>query len=114
VTGWLRDPDRVEEWTRVMEKALYGLSEEERERMSRAGMERVKKNFAVGQMAKRLDELFGEVELEVQTRPRKVRPSVVALGVVGLVLALLGTWAVSRLLVSLRGSLSALDRRLGY
>lgn len=98
VTGWLRDPIRVDEWTKVMEKALYGLSEKGKEEMSRAGRERVKENFAVGQMAKRLDELFGDVENEVRKRPRGGSGSVLVLGVVGLAMAVVGAWIVAAML----------------
>ncbi|OIW27999.1 UDP-Glycosyltransferase/glycogen phosphorylase [Coniochaeta ligniaria NRRL 30616] len=108
-TGWLRDPERVDEWTGVMEKALYGLTEGEKEEMSRAGRERVKGNFAVGPMAERLDELLEEAEREVQSRPRGVSRGVIALGVVGLVMVLLGAWIAARGLTMLRVWLAALD-----
>lgn len=111
VTGWLLDPARVDEWTAVMDRALYGLTAEEREEMGRAGRERVRGNFAVEQMAKRLDELFGEVEREVQSTPRRVRGSLVALGAVGSVMALLGAWIAARGLVMLRVWLAAFDKQ---
>lgn len=95
VTGWLRDPEKVEDWTRVMEKALYGLSPGETQEMSRAGRERVKGNFAVGQMAKRLDELFAEVDGAVKKQPRGARASVVGLGVVGSLMAVAGGWIMT-------------------
>lgn len=97
VTGWLRDPERIEEWTRVMEKALYGLSPEERREMSRAGRDRVRANFAVGQMAKRLDGLFGEVEGEARNRPGGgVGATVIGLGLVALLMAVAGAWIAAR------------------
>lgn len=111
VTGWLRDPARVDEWTAVMDRALYGLTAEEKEEMSRAGRERVRGNFAVEQMAKRLDELFGEVERAVQSRPRRGQGSLVALGVVGSVMALLGAWIVTRGLAMLRVWFAAFDKQ---
>ncbi|KAH8906549.1 UDP-Glycosyltransferase/glycogen phosphorylase [Coniochaeta sp. PMI_546] len=109
VTGWLRDPQRVDEWTAVMEKALYGLTEKEKVEMRRAGRKRVKSNFAVDQMAKRLDELFEEVEREVQSRPRGARGSVIALGVVGTGMALLGAWIATAGLAMLRVWFAAFD-----
>lgn len=92
VTGWLRDPGKVEQWTGVMERALWGLSERERADMSRAGRERVTDNFAVDQMAKRLDDLFGEVEGQVRTRSGGVRGIMMVLGVMGLLMAVVGAW----------------------
>jgi alpha-1,3/alpha-1,6-mannosyltransferase len=109
VTGWLRDPERVDDWTAVMEKVLYGLTENEKEEMSRAGRDRVKENFAVDRMAKRLDVLLEQLDHEVKSRPRVVRGSVIALGGVGLAIALLGAWILARGLTLLRVWLAALD-----
>ena len=86
-TGWLRDPGRVGEWTAVMERALHGLSEGQKGEMGRAGRERVESSFAVGQMAGRLDELFGEVEGEVRTRSRRGMGGLLALGATWLVVS---------------------------
>jgi alpha-1,3/alpha-1,6-mannosyltransferase len=58
VTGWLRDPARPEEWSRVMDRVLNDMSPEELEQMGRAGVERVTGRFAEGQMAERLEGIF--------------------------------------------------------
>ncbi|KAI0806431.1 glycosyltransferase family 4 protein [Xylaria sp. FL0064] len=60
-TGWLRSPDEIEEWTAVMDKVLYELSPQELEKMSKAGIERVKSKFGEAEMAQRLDSIFDEM-----------------------------------------------------
>ncbi|KAK3490240.1 UDP-Glycosyltransferase/glycogen phosphorylase [Neurospora hispaniola] len=57
-TGWLRDPNEVGEWAKVMDKVLNGMGEEELKRMGKKGMERVKGRFADTQMAERLEEII--------------------------------------------------------
>ncbi|EAA26604.1 glycosyltransferase family 4 protein [Neurospora crassa] len=57
-TGWLRDPNDVGEWAKVMDKVLNGMGEEELKRMGKKGVERVKGRFADTQMAERLEEII--------------------------------------------------------
>ncbi|AEO61375.1 glycosyltransferase family 4 protein [Thermothelomyces thermophilus ATCC 42464] len=62
VTGWLRDPERPEEWSAVMDRVLNDMPEQELQRMGRAGVERVKSKFAEAQMAERLEDIFDGME----------------------------------------------------
>lgn len=62
VTGWLRDPEQVDEWTRVMHRVLNQMSKEELAEMSSAGVARVRDRFAVTQMAEQLDQIFKKIE----------------------------------------------------
>lgn len=55
-TGWLRDAHADEEWTAVMDKALYGLSPKDAERMATAGKARAQKEFSLTAMGDRLEE----------------------------------------------------------
>jgi hypothetical protein len=71
--------------------------------MSTAGVERVKKNFAVGQMAGRLSGLFEEMGVELKARPRNVRMDVLLLGVLGGAAGLVVAWVAARLLMVLYG-----------
>lgn len=64
VTGWLRDPEDPRQWTDVMDRVLNELSDAERAAMGRAGEERVRKNFAEGQMAERLEGIFEGMVVE--------------------------------------------------
>ncbi|KAH6613339.1 glycosyltransferase family 4 protein [Chaetomium tenue] len=58
VTGWLRDPEKPEAWSAVMDRVLNEMGEGELEGMGRAGVERVKGRFAEDQMAERLEGIF--------------------------------------------------------
>ena len=65
-TGWLRDVDKVEQWTEVMEKVLGGeMSEAELRQMGLNGKARVRDEFSETKMAARLDD---EMEALVQGR----------------------------------------------
>lgn len=57
-TGWLRDPNEVGEWAKVMDRVLNGMGEEELKKMGRKGVERVRGRFADTQMAERLEEII--------------------------------------------------------
>lgn len=87
VTGWLREPAETRQWTDVMDRVLNKLSRDELAAMTRAGIQRVKNNFADVQMAQRLDTLFEEIE---GSRPQAGGD--ISLGLVGL-LALVGVCA---------------------
>ncbi|KAL2175251.1 glycosyltransferase family 4 protein [Thermothelomyces heterothallicus CBS 202.75] len=62
LTGWLRDPERPEEWSAVMDRVLNDVPEQELRRMGSAGAERVKSRFAEAQMAERLEDIFDGME----------------------------------------------------
>lgn len=57
-TGWLRDPEQVGEWTKIMDQVLNKMSAEELAEMRRVGVARVRDNFADTQMAQRLDDIY--------------------------------------------------------
>ncbi|PSS00581.1 hypothetical protein BD289DRAFT_458519 [Coniella lustricola] len=61
-TGWLRDPEEIQEWTRVMDMVLNQMSSEDLALMSRSGVARVRGNFADTAMAERLDDIFKTIE----------------------------------------------------
>ena len=60
-TGWLRDAHAVDEWTKVMEKVLYGLSDSDVARMAAAGKARVEREFSLTAMGDRLEEEMSEM-----------------------------------------------------
>ncbi|KAI8630943.1 glycosyltransferase family 4 protein [Xylariaceae sp. FL1651] len=70
-TGWLRSPDKVEDWTAVMNGALHQLSPGDLAKMSRAGIERVRNGFGEAQMAQRLDLIFDDM-LQIQRSSQNV------------------------------------------
>ncbi|KAF6228959.1 hypothetical protein HO133_007071 [Letharia lupina] len=66
-TGWLRDVDKVEQWTDIMKKVLGEMSEEQLRQMGVNGKRRVREEFSETKMAKRLDE-----EIEAMVKGRRV------------------------------------------
>ena len=62
ITGWLRRPTDTDQWAEVMDDVLNRMSEGKLAAMARAGVDRVRNNFADTTMAQRLDELFVEME----------------------------------------------------
>jgi alpha-1,3/alpha-1,6-mannosyltransferase len=55
-TGWLRDAHAVDEWTAVMDKVLYGMSQNDIDRMAVAGKKRAEQEFSLTAMGDRLEE----------------------------------------------------------
>ncbi|KAJ5098632.1 Glycosyl transferase family 1 [Penicillium argentinense] len=68
ITGWLRDATEIEEWTKVMDKVLYDMSEDETAKMARAGKERTEKEFSLTAMGNRLESEIS-VMLSAESRP---------------------------------------------
>ncbi|EXF75059.1 glycosyltransferase family 1 [Colletotrichum fioriniae PJ7] len=69
VTGWLRAPDEVLEWTVVMDKVLNSLSRGDLEKMGKAGVQRVRTGFGQEKMAERIERLQDEMLAEPKMPP---------------------------------------------
>ncbi|KAJ5370677.1 Glycosyl transferase family 1 [Penicillium cataractarum] len=67
-TGWLRDAHAVQEWTAVMDKVLYGMSQQEVDRMAAAGKARAEREFSLTALEDRLEEEISTM-LSVERRP---------------------------------------------
>lgn len=91
-TGWLRDPEQVDEWTNVMDQVLNKMSKAELAQMSRNGVSRVRDNFADTQMAERLEAILTEIE-----NPRR-----------GSILGSLIAYMISAVVVSMGAALAML------
>jgi alpha-1,3/alpha-1,6-mannosyltransferase len=88
-TGWLRDAHADDEWTAVMDKALYGLSHEDAERMAAAGKMRAEQEFSLTAMGDRLEEEISTM-LMADRRPFNGWQQVLAiLALVGAILAVI-------------------------
>jgi len=61
-TGWLCDPDDVEQWTNVMNNVLHRLSKNDLEIIGEAGKQRVRTEFSDTKMAERMDEILDRME----------------------------------------------------
>ena len=66
-TGWLRDVEKVEQWTIVMKQVLTEMSDQQLGQMGANGKRRVQEEFSEAKMAKRLDD-----ELEGMVTGRRV------------------------------------------
>lgn len=55
-TGWLRSGEDVAQWTEVLHRALYELTDDQLARMGDQGIRRVLDDFSETKMADRLDE----------------------------------------------------------
>lgn len=97
-TGWLRSAEDVGEWTRIMRKVLYEMSEEQVRDMGRAGKEWVGREFSERKLASRLDEEIEAVLKAPRKEVMEVPDLLLGVGVGVMVLAVLGT-LVYRLLV---------------
>lgn len=60
-TGWLRDANKIGDWTEVMRAVLVEISHEERLRMGKAGTQRVKAEFSRTKMSQRLNDEIDEM-----------------------------------------------------
>jgi alpha-1,3/alpha-1,6-mannosyltransferase len=85
-TGWLRSPEKVQEWTQVMEQVLSKMPESERKKMGLAGRQRVMTEFSETKMATRLDEEFAEMIKAPRASTTEVQDVLLAVGVGGMIL----------------------------
>lgn len=66
-TGWLRDVEKVKQWTDVMKRVLGEMVQEQLRQMGANGKRRVREEFSETKMAGRLDE-----EIENMVKERRV------------------------------------------
>lgn len=58
-TGWLRDENAIDQWTKVIKTVLWEMSAKQLREMSENGKERVEREFSLRAMGQRLD---GEIQ----------------------------------------------------
>ena len=92
-TGWLRTPEKVEEWMQVMQHALSSTSGSQLIQMGRAGKERVRTEFSETKMARRLDEEFASIMDAPRVVSREVQDILVAVGIVSMAVFALIAWS---------------------
>lgn len=110
-TGWLRDVDKVEQWTDVMRKDLGEMSEEQLRQMGANGKKRVKEEFSETKMAGRLDQ-----EIEAMVKGRRVLATEladVALSIPILAGCVFTVGAVAKAAYNTRGAATMLEVSLG-
>ena len=67
-TGWLRDVDKLDEWTDVMESVLVWMSAGQLENMGEKGRRRVLEKFSQRTMAEHLDSEIRSA-VDMKSRP---------------------------------------------
>jgi alpha-1,3/alpha-1,6-mannosyltransferase len=92
-TGWLRAPEKVDQWTEVMRKPLIPSSDAKLKQMGQNGRDRVLAEFSATKMTQSLDQ---EVQRLVQTT--SARPAIVTVSVLMALLGLLLAAAIAILL----------------
>jgi alpha-1,3/alpha-1,6-mannosyltransferase len=85
-TGWLRDVDKPERWTGVMEKVLGGIDDAVLQEMTQAGQKRVSVHFTRGSMAHNLDNEINDMLGEARGEFVEWRDIFLVIGVCGAVL----------------------------
>ena len=82
-TGWLRSVDRVEQWTEVMQQALFSLSADQLRNMGAAGKKRVLQEFSETKMATRLDEEVDTMVGSPRQPATEIQDVLLGLGIFG-------------------------------
>ena len=86
-TGWLRDVDKPERWTGVMEKVLGGLDDASLQKMREAGPKRVREHFSKSTMAEHLERTIVEMLDAERSEFVEWRDILLVIGVCGIVVA---------------------------
>lgn len=102
-TGWLRDVEKLEQWTEIMRGATQDQFLTTRRQMSQYAQNRVQENFTKDIMARRFDE-------EIQSMLREPRSGFIHSDIIVLYIAILGVFAAA-LLASVIRWLSTSDPR---
>jgi alpha-1,3/alpha-1,6-mannosyltransferase len=72
-TGWLRDPEDIDAWSRVIRDVL-GMPDQDIRRMGTDGEERVRSLFGRDNMALRLETSINDILSQKHTRPSLFLP----------------------------------------
>lgn len=95
-TGWLRSPEKISDWTEVMQQVLQEMPDSQLERMGVAGRERVTTEFSETRMASRLDQELEEMIKAPRIAARKLHDVLLAVGVSGMLAFIVTTLFVER------------------
>lgn len=101
-TGWLRSPDKVEQWTEVMRKPLIPSNEQALKAMGQRGRERVMSEFSHTKMTEAFDQEVQKLVASTSPRPHIMPDWLLAFAVVtviAIIAAVIGmkitVWAVN-------------------
>ena len=83
-TGWLRDPEKVGDWTEVMRHVLLETSAAKLEEMGVAGRERVEAEFSKSKMAQKLDQELEDMVSGPRVKALEIQDILLIVGIFGL------------------------------
>ncbi|MCJ1386838.1 Alpha-1,3-mannosyltransferase-like protein [Xylographa soralifera] len=83
-TGWLRDPEKVGDWTEVMRQVLHGALPGQLRKMGTAGRERVEAEFSESKMAQKLDQELEDMVSNPRVKALEIQDILLIVGIFGL------------------------------
>ena len=86
-TGWLRDAEKVEQWTEVLKRVLHGMNDTQLQRMGQLGKERVRSEFSETRMASRFDKEIEEMVKAPRKETYELQDVLLAIGSAGVALS---------------------------
>lgn len=95
-TGWLRSPEKISDWTEVMQQVLHHIPISRLTEIGAAGRERVTTEFSELKLASRLDQELGEVIKAPRIAVTQPRDVLLAVGVGGMLLFIVTALVVER------------------
>ncbi|MCJ1398412.1 Alpha-1,3-mannosyltransferase-like protein [Xylographa trunciseda] len=84
MTGWLRGPEKVDEWTEVMRQVLYKTPAAQLRDMGVAGRERVELEFSESKMARKLDQELDDMVSKPRVKALEIQDILLIVGIFGL------------------------------
>ncbi|MCJ1287493.1 Alpha-1,3-mannosyltransferase-like protein [Xylographa opegraphella] len=83
-TGWLRDPEKVEDWTEVMRQVLFETSAAQLKEMGEAGRERAETEFSESKMSQKLDHELEDMVSRPRVKALEIQDILLLVGIFGL------------------------------
>ncbi|MCJ1311913.1 Alpha-1,3-mannosyltransferase-like protein [Agyrium rufum] len=96
-TGWLRSVDENKAWTAVMKRVLQDLSQQNLEKIGRAGRDRIIAEFSESTMARKLDEELQAMIAGPRSRTWELQDLLLALGLLGMGVVAVVSIAITQL-----------------
>lgn len=95
-TGWLRSPEKISDWTEVMQQVLQQMPDSQLKKIGTAGKELVTTEFSESKMASRLDLEFEEMIKAPRIAANELQDVLLAVGVGGMLLFIVSALFVER------------------
>ena len=83
-TGWLRSPDKVDQWTDVLRQVLHHLPETQLQQMGANGKRRVREEFSETKMAQAFDQEFESMVAARRVEAAELGDVVISMCIIGM------------------------------